>query len=203
MATVQALLRRAASSLVSRPLIYDAVQVLAGSRKCYSHLKRSLPNISDKGVLDVGGGTGRAIAVLDPSARYACLDMDPQKLIRLREKYPAAGVMVGDAAAIPARDGEFELALCVFVAHHLEDNVLRAALAELRRVCGGTTFIMEPLWVPSRRVSRMLWHYDQGANPRSLAALQVEVERYFEIEGIEQWSVFHQYVLIRCRPRDK
>jgi hypothetical protein len=128
--------------------------------------------------------------------------MDSQKLLRLREKYPGSGVVVGNAAAIPARLGEFELALCIFVAHHLDDGLLRAALAELGRVCRGTTLIMEPVWIPSRRLSTLLWRYDQGAYPRTRAALLAEVERYFEIEHVEEWSVFHQYVLLRCRPKD-
>jgi ubiquinone/menaquinone biosynthesis C-methylase UbiE len=158
--------------------------------------------MADKRVLDVGGGTGRAIAVLDRNARYTCLDTDAKKLFRLREKYPSANVVVGHAAALPAQPGEFELSLCIFVAHHLEDEVLRATLAELRRVCRGPTLIMEPLWIPSRRISRILWRYDQGAYPRSRAALLQEVERYFEIEHVDEWSVFHRYILLRCRPRD-
>jgi ubiquinone/menaquinone biosynthesis C-methylase UbiE len=130
-----------------------------------------------------------------------CLDMDVEKLLRLREKYPAAAVVVGDAGAVPARKGEFDLGLCIFVAHHLEDGLLSAALAELSRVCRGPTVIMEPLWVPSRPLSAMMWRYDQGAYPRSRDVLLAEVGRYFEIEFVDEWSIFHRYILLRCRPR--
>ena len=201
MAAFVNLLRRTAAALVSRPVVYDVVQVLAGSRKCYGRLKRQLPGTAGKRVLDVGGGTGRALDVLEANARYTCLDMDRQKLVRLREKYPGAEVVVGDAAAMPTSSGGFELALCVFVAHHLQDSVLRGALGELSRVCRGSTLIMEPLWVPSRAISRLLWRYDQGAYPRTRAALLEEVERYFEIEHVDEWTVFHRYILLRCRPR--
>jgi ubiquinone/menaquinone biosynthesis C-methylase UbiE len=185
---------------VARPPIYDAVQALLGSRRCYARLRSLLPATDGLRVLDVGGGTGPGLAILGSSAHYLCVDTDVAKLSRLRRKDRRAAVVRADARALPVRSGEADLALCVFVCHHLDDEVLRMALREMARSCRGRTFIMEPLWVAARTASAVLWKYDQGAYPRTRETLLAEIGRCFELERVEEFAVFHRYVICKCRP---
>lgn len=195
------LLGRLSRALVGWPPIYDAVQVLAGSQRCYAHLRRLLPDTSGLRVLDVGGGTGLGLSVLDSGSHYVCVDTDAAKLVRLHHKHPTAPAVRGDGQALPSRAGDFDLVLCSFVCHHLDDNVFRAALREMARVCRGRTFVMEPLWVPSRPLSAALWRYDQGAYPRTRDVLLREIGRYFDVERVEEFAIFHRYIICRCTPR--
>ncbi len=82
-------------------------------------------------VLDLGAGTGAAgRAALAAGARaVASVDLAPGML---RQCAAAAHPMVADAAALPFRDGRFDLVLAAFCLNHLGDGA--AALGEARRV---------------------------------------------------------------------
>lgn len=196
-------LQHLAGSLVARPAVYDAVQTMLGSKYCYGRLRRLLPDTVGLRVLDVGAGTGLGFSVLSATARHVCLDIDLGKLIRLRSERPTALAVRADAQALPLEDGVFDICLCVFLCHHLENTVLLTALREVARVCRGPTLIMEPLWAPRRPVSSLLWRYDQGAFPRTREALVSVIETCFEIERVEEFAVFHRYLLCRCWPSGK
>jgi len=195
-------LRSIAHGLVSKPLVYDAVQWVAGSRRCYARLSRLLPDTAQQSVLDAGGGTGRSLAILHESARYVAADLDIQKLTRLRQKHgTAVPAVASDIGTLPMRPGAFDLALLVFVCHHLSDGALAATLRELARVCRGRVFIMDPVWVPERWRSRVLWQYDEGKYPRTAAALRRAIESAFTIEHEEQFAVHHRYYVWQCQGR--
>ncbi len=195
------MLIRGIRALAARPLVYDAVQTLAGSRRCLRRLHAVLPETAGRRVLDVGAGTGKAWTRSDGAACYVGLDLDLQKLIRLRSRHGAARVVCADAGSLPVRAGAFDLVMIALVSHHLENGALRAVLGEVARVCRGLVVIMDAVEVPSRPLSRLLWRYDLGAYPRERAALLAEIERMFEVEHLEEFSVLHRYVLCRCRPR--
>src|SRR6185503_19908981 len=125
------MLSRLAHVISSQPMLYDAIQLAAGSRTCYAHLRALLPPTAGKRVLDVGGGTGISKASLDARAEYTVADIDAAKLSLLRQKHPTATAVSADASRLPARPGSFDLGLLVFVCHHLDDSTLHAALGEL------------------------------------------------------------------------
>src|SRR3954462_9866920 len=109
------MLSRLAHALSVRPMFYDAIQWAVGSRTCYAHLRATLPPTVGKRVLDVGGGTGISRASLDSSAEYVVADLDPEKLVLLRRKEPAAIAVRADASRLPARARSFDLGLLIFV----------------------------------------------------------------------------------------
>jgi len=194
-------LRSIAHKLFSAPFAYDVVQWAAGSRRCYARLSRLLPDTAEQSVLDAGGGTGRSLAILHARARYVAADVDIQKLIRLRQKHCDVPIVASNVGSLPMRSGAFDLALLVFVCHHLNDDILAATLRELSRVCKGHVFIMDPVWVPGRWRSRILWRYDAGRYPRTGGTLRRAIDSVFIVEDEEQFTVHHTYFVWRCRPR--
>ena len=194
-------LRSLAHILVSRPIVYDAVQRLAGSRACYSRLSRLLPNLEHKYVLDAGGGTGRSLAILDRAAGYVAVDIDTKKLAQLRTQRVDAAAVGGDIASLAIASGGVDIGLLVFVCHHLDDEKLGAALRELARVCADRVLIMDALWMPRRWRSRLLWRYDDGKYPRTSDSLRLAIDKDFIVEDEARFSVHHAYHIWRCRPR--
>lgn len=194
-------LKSLAHALVSRPIVYDIVQRLAGSRTCYSHLRRLLPTLEHKYVLDAGGGTGQSLTILDRAARYVAVDLDGKKLAQLRMKRVDAAAVGADIASLPIASGGVDIGLLVFVCHHLDDETLGAALRELARVCADHVLIMDPVWMPRRWRSRLLWRYDEGKYPRTSDRLRLAIDRDFIVEDEERFAVHHAYHIWRCRPR--
>jgi ubiquinone/menaquinone biosynthesis C-methylase UbiE len=98
----------------------------------------------DGTVVDVGCGTGRAVAELGPHA--IGVDPDPAMLAAARQRFPGLDVRAADATHLPLRDGEAYGYRADKVFHVLPDPV--AALAEARRVLapGGRIVLLGQDW---------------------------------------------------------
>ncbi|SDT78995.1 methyltransferase domain-containing protein [Actinoplanes derwentensis] len=84
-------------------------------------------------VVDVGCGTGRAVAELEArGARALGVDLDPVMLTAARDRFPGIDVRAADADGLPLADGEARGYRADKVLHILSDPA--AALAEARRV---------------------------------------------------------------------
>jgi len=84
-------------------------------------------------VVDVGCGTGRAVAELaDQDVRVMGIDVSDQMIALARERWPYGEFCVGDAYALPLEDGEAAGYRADKVIHALADP--GRALAEARRV---------------------------------------------------------------------
>ncbi len=86
-------------------------------------------------ILEVGCGEGIVLATLAarvPGARLDGLELDETALEEARKRCPGAGLVRGDACALPFRDQSFDLVVCLEVLEHLPEPV--RALRELRRV---------------------------------------------------------------------
>lgn len=103
----------------------------AAERRLQHALRRSLrPGMS---VLDAGGGTGtitRAVLQAEPTARVTLLDQSEGMLAEARPL--RARRMRGDIAALPFRDGSFDLVTAAWVLETLPDPA--RAVRELLRV---------------------------------------------------------------------
>ncbi len=184
---------RGFQSATTRPFVYDLVQKLAGARQILGRIGPTLQETASALVLDVGGGTGNLEALLPTSARYFWLDSDPEKLRGFRAKSQSPAILA-DATSIPLRRGAVDTAVSVAVSHHLSDGQLGRMLDELRRVAT-KLFFLDAVITP-RRVSRVLWHYDQGRHPRTAGQLRSEIKARFAIERDEEFTVYHRYLLV-------
>jgi ubiquinone/menaquinone biosynthesis C-methylase UbiE len=175
------------------PRFYDLVQRALGSDRSLRQVEERLRALAPRSVLDVGAGTGLYAAAVPAGARYVASDLDPAKLQRLRGKVPGAEVVVADARELPFGDHSFDVAILVAVAHHLDDEGVDAALAELARVSGHAVFL-EPL-ASDRALARALWRLDRGSHPRGPEDLLARAEPHFELEHVERYSIRHDYLL--------
>jgi SAM-dependent methyltransferase len=186
--------------LVEDPRIYDAVQLLAGYRATAERLRRVLADVGDGIVLDLGAGTGNLAQLLPPGATYWGLDNDPAKLERLVRKVPGALALERSVLDTGLEDASADVAVCVDVAHHIDEDGLPRFVAEMARITRRRLVFVDPLWTRRISVGALLWRYDQGANPRRLDALLDAIRAGFEIERIERYRFLHHYVLCVARP---
>lgn len=98
-------------------------------------------------VADIGCGTGEASELIAPFARRVVgIDREPSMLVAARARLTGSDNVEfreGDAAALPAKDGEFDAAVLMLVLHHLPDP--SRALAEIRRTLrrGGVLLVVD------------------------------------------------------------
>ena len=190
--------------LVAHPVVYDAVQLAAGARQVERVLREELARLRPAGrVLDLGGGTGGWKALFAAGAQHVCLDRDRLKLHGFARKFPGGAAVLADARALPFADGAFDLVWCAFVPHHLDDLALRHVLDEAARVLrpDGRLVLVDPLFVADRWPGRLLWRYDRGRHPRTLAAHRAALAPRFELLHERRFTVLHAYALFVARPR--
>jgi SAM-dependent methyltransferase len=96
-------------------------------------------------VADVGCGNGAYLAELarrGHAGRVVGVDLSVGMLAAARRRAPAAGLLAGDAAALPLRDHAADVTLSAHMLYHVPDA--RAAVRELRRITrpGGTVLVL-------------------------------------------------------------
>jgi ubiquinone/menaquinone biosynthesis C-methylase UbiE len=99
-------------------------------------------------LLEVGAGSGAATAELRKRVPHVTsLEYEYSPAVRLAQKNGiGAGVVQGDAAALPFADCAFSTAVAILVLHHLRSSQLQdRAFAEVHRVLqpGGRFFAFE------------------------------------------------------------
>jgi SAM-dependent methyltransferase len=196
------LLSRAAARLVDRhPWIYDRVQELFGLREARERLAPHLAACGGKRIADLGAGTGLYRCLVPASATYVWLDLDWAKYTRFRARHAGGLACLGDASRLCFRDCSVDVALCVAVSHHLADDQLPSLFAEMARVVRERVVFLDA--VRSRRsgVGGMLWRLDGGAHPRTRDALLSCMAAHLEVEEIQEYRVYHEYLLCIARPR--
>jgi ubiquinone/menaquinone biosynthesis C-methylase UbiE len=111
-------------------------------------------------LLDAATGTGRqALAFADSGFEVVGVDLSVDMLAKARRaaRSPKLEFMVGNAAALRFRDGEFSAAIMSFALHCMPPNVRLAAVKELARVVqpGGVVAFLDyakPERQPARSV---------------------------------------------------
>lgn len=111
---------------------YDALRVPPGQTILHDTLVR-VGDLAGKRVLDVGCGTGAALAVLATEFGCTVAGIDPSQgmLAEARQKLPEADLREGMAEKLPFPDRAFDAALTMLAVHHLDR---RRAFPEVRRV---------------------------------------------------------------------
>ena len=173
--------------------VYELVQSAAGSQRIRARLAPYLGALSGQCVLDIGAGTGLYTNAIGSAARYVALDTDARRLEVLTRRYPAAETVVADARQLPFADNTFDSALCIFVAHHLDDDGFVEMLGEVRRV-SNALILLDPL-LTDRMQGRLLWRIDRGAYPRTESQILSGIRQWFGGLSTERFSVRHDYLL--------
>lgn len=179
--------------------VYDLSQNLAGAHLVRRRLRRHLATVckSPHRILDIGGGTGTLQALAPFGCRYFCLDIETPKLQRYVQVNPSPNPLLADATRMPVRTGSIDLVTWVFVAHHLTDEMLAAALDETGRVLkdGGRILFLDPVFSARRWPGRLLWKLDRGSHPRSEEDLRSVLHSRFQMEQWARFTIFHRYLL--------
>lgn len=184
--------------LVAWPAVYDLVQTACGAGQSRKRVRKLLQDAGCISVLDVGAGTGNGLRVLPPQARYLWLDNDPQKLAGLKSGR-AIEAILASATAVPLAPHSVDLVLCIAMAHHLDDQELLQLLDELSRVCRDRLIFLDPIACRESFMSRLLWRYDRGSYPRTSTVLRRLIQRKFNVEYEEEYSIYHRYWLCSAR----
>ena len=185
--------------MINEAYLYDAIQYLAGAREVHHRVQACLPSTvaAHAIVLDMGGGTASLRQSLPPTAVYVCLDIDPSKLQRAASRNEGARILLADATQTPLVNGCADIVVCTAVSHHLSEQQLQRMLDEIDRLLkdGGVLLFLDAIWMPERRLSRLLWRYDRGSYPRgSESLLNLLLER-FSATRCERFHVYHEYLL--------
>lgn len=186
---------------VSNPWVYDWVQYLFGFKQSCRRLAPYLSQTDGQFVLDVGAGTGNFAQLLPPSTTYLWLDCDLQKLRGFKTKRLSTPTILSNAVKICLRDKSVDYALCIALAHHLPDTELTLVFDELVRVVRQKVIFLDPVKCQESIISNLLWKYDRGSYPRSIQTLCSVIEPWFEIEHMENYTIYHHYLLWIGKPR--
>jgi SAM-dependent methyltransferase len=120
---------------------YDALRVPPGLTILHDTVVRE-GDLAGKRVLDIGCGTGAALAVLQEHFGCTVSGIDPstQMLAQARRKLPDADLREGVAEDLPFPDESFGAALMITVVQHVDRS---KAFAQARRVlAGGGRFVI-------------------------------------------------------------
>lgn len=152
--------------------LYDAVvrrtYNAASEGRLHWALLRHMSRQSPSSVLDVGCGSGHALAAIRrmlPAARLTGIDLSPFLLARAEERIAGEVELVhGDAAGLPWADGTFDAVVTQHALGHMPRAAAVAAWREAARVLRpkGRLYVLEHAWHPRfpvalrRRASRRL-----------------------------------------------
>jgi SAM-dependent methyltransferase len=110
------------------------------------HMAAYIRAIGARSVLDVGAGTGRALAFLrrqlPPEVRLHGIEPVPELIAQARAKGVGPDTLAeGDGASLPFADGDFDVVLATAVLHHVPDPA--RVLAEMMRVARRAVFVSD------------------------------------------------------------
>jgi len=181
--------------LLDNPRLYDLVQSVVGLDETRRRLGRHLAALEPGKLIDVGAGTGTWLGLVPEHVEVVAVDVDSEKLTRLREKHPRVSTVTGDATHLPFADNSADYALCVALTHHLDDAGLRSLAAELARVVRKSAVVLDAVSDEAPRIAKVLWALDRGSHPRPLSEIRGALEERLVLEHVETYSARHRYLL--------
>jgi SAM-dependent methyltransferase len=119
--------------------------------------------ILDKGgdVLDVGSGAGQFANCLALSGEFQSVTtIDPTLFNKYLEVSDQVRRMSMSADDLEFPDDSFDVVVCMEVLEHVSDQVLRAAITEMRRVCRGQLVITVPYREPEPMTKTHVRRFD-------------------------------------------
>lgn len=142
-------------------------------------------------VLDIGCSTGACARRIIDMARhdYVGVDIDPGYIAIAQRQAPLGKFIAADARRLDFPDRSFDLAMFIGVMHHMDSQLIRECLPEVRRVLGpeGRLIVAEPVFTPGRWLSTLFLSIDRGRFIRDepgyrnlFDGFQVVRQRYFD-----------------------
>ena len=158
-------------SILSQPLVYEAVQYLVGARRANAALVRDIirPAPGDR-VLDIGCGPAEILRAL-PAVDYVGVDQSEAYIRRAEKTFAGKGRFYCDSLEnLAALDlGRFDIALSIGVLHHVDDaqaeKMFRLAAGLLQP--GGRLYTADPCFHSRQNfLTRFIIRNDRGRNVR-------------------------------------
>jgi SAM-dependent methyltransferase len=172
--------------LLTNPMVYEAVQHLAGARRWLRRFARdTIAARPGDCVLDIGCGPGALLKYL-PHVTYIGLDRNESYIAQARREYGSAGHFLCDDVANFGQHGFplADVAVAIGLLHHLDDDLSRKLLSEVVATLkpGGRLITADPCFHPKQSpIIKFVVAHDRGQNVRTF-------DRYGELVS----SVFPQ-----------
>jgi len=191
--------------LLEHPLVYAASQRLLpfSHRDCRALVEAYITLPKGAALLDIGCGVG-GHRPLFRDVIYTGIDINHDYIARANQMF-GGGFHVMDAGRLEFSDASFDAAVSVAMCHHLEDELIRAMVAEAFRVLrpGGALHIIDAI-LPGPEGSsfkRLVFTNDRGRHQRSHAAMLSLVGSCGRITALRLRSgVMHDFVYLRVEP---
>jgi SAM-dependent methyltransferase len=158
-------------SLLTHPVVYEAVQTAVGARRWLrKFVQESVrPKAGDR-ILDIGCGPGELVRYLPP-VDYCGFDYSEDYIAHARERFGDRARFFHDDVAHFGRLGlgPFDVVVAIGVLHHLDDRHARAlfALAHDALDRGGRLITADPCYHNGQpAITRFIVSQDRGAHVR-------------------------------------
>jgi SAM-dependent methyltransferase len=141
-----------------------------GRREVIERVLAELPLPAQTRILDAGCGSGRNMVELARRGAVTGVELSPTSVCLARER-EAGGVIEGSVTEMPFEPDSFDLAVCLDVIEHLEDDL--GALRELHRVVapGGSLLVTVPAYQWLWSGHDVINHHKRRYTRRSLLAV--------------------------------
>lgn len=160
--------------LLTNPVVYEAVQHLAGARRWLRRFARDTIDAHPGDcLLDIGCGPGALLNYL-PKITYIGLDRNESYIAQAKRVYGDRGNFVCDdvanfgALGFPLAD----VAVAIGLLHHLDDDLSRELLSAVVKALkpGGRLITADPCFHPGQSpIIRFVVAHDRGQNVRNFA----------------------------------
>jgi SAM-dependent methyltransferase len=159
-----------------------------GRRRVLEKVIDAVPLPAPGRVLDAGCGSGRNMVELARRGTVTGIELS-EASARLARERGVGEVVTGSVVKMPFADHSFDMALCLDVIEHLEDDI--AALRELRRVVvpGGALLVTVPAY-------QWLWSGHDEVNHHHRRYTGSSLERAAEQAGWTQLRSTHFNALL-------
>ncbi len=197
------MIRDVAHHLLGYPLVFELQQRFAND---YQNLKDAFPgyfHVSGKNILDVGCSTAAcASRVVDMKANhYVGVDIDAKYIDLARRRHPDGSFYTQDARKLPFESDYFDLVMFNGVWHHMNDDLIRACLLEVRRVLrpSGIVVVSEPVFRHDWPLSTWFLRNDRGRFIRNRAGYRALLDGFSIVEEKTLRISLHEFAGFAAR----
>jgi ubiquinone/menaquinone biosynthesis C-methylase UbiE len=160
------MLRRAAHRLLDNPLVFRLQQKLCNNYLSVRDAFSRYIMTTGKDILDIGCSTAACAGqIIDMKQnRYVGVDIDTRYIELAKKFHPYGHFLQQDARKLPFGSGSFDIVMFIGVWHHMDDALVLACMAEVRRVLRptGVVLVSEPVFRPDWPISAFLLKNDRG-----------------------------------------